>query len=121
MSIQDFDGKVALVTGASKGIGAGIAEALGQAGAKVAVACAHDRDGAERVSAKIQAAGGSATVVRYDLARTVDIEAMVAKTVATFGPIQILVIMLACSSIDPCRRSLMSTFTRYLTLTCSAY
>ncbi len=48
MSIQDFDGKVALVTGASKGIGAGIAEALGQAGAKVAVAYAHDRDGRAR-------------------------------------------------------------------------
>jgi 3-oxoacyl-[acyl-carrier protein] reductase len=91
MRIQDFEGKVALVTGASKGIGAGIATALGQAGAKVAVAYAHDRDGAERVSAEIQAAGGSATIVQCDLGRTVDIEAMVAKTVSTFGPIQILV------------------------------
>ena len=91
MSIHEFEGKVALVTGASKGIGAGIARALGQAGAKVAVAYAHDRDGAERVSAEIQAAGGSAIAVQGDLARTADIEAMVAKIVATFGPLQILI------------------------------
>jgi 3-oxoacyl-[acyl-carrier protein] reductase len=91
MSIHEFEGKVALVTGASKGIGAGIARALGQAGAKVAVAYAHDRDGAERVSAEIQAAGGSAIAVQGDLAHTADIEAMVAKIVATFGPLQILI------------------------------
>jgi NAD(P)-dependent dehydrogenase (short-subunit alcohol dehydrogenase family) len=48
MNNQEFQGKVALVTGASKGIGADIARVLGQAGAKVAVAYAHDRDAAER-------------------------------------------------------------------------
>jgi 3-oxoacyl-[acyl-carrier protein] reductase len=91
MSNQEFAGRFALVTGASKGIGAGIAKVLGQAGAKVAVAYAHDRESAERVSAEIQAASGSAMAVQCDLNRTEDIEAMVAKTVATFGPIQILV------------------------------
>jgi 3-oxoacyl-[acyl-carrier protein] reductase len=91
MRIQDLEGKVALVTGASKGIGAGIAVALGQAGAKVAVAYARDRAGAERVGAQIEAAGGRATVVQCDLGQAVDIEAMVAKTVSAFGRIQILV------------------------------
>jgi 3-oxoacyl-[acyl-carrier protein] reductase len=91
MSNHEIEGRVALVTGASKGIGADIARALGHAGAKVAVAYAHDRDSAERVTAEIKAAGGSATSVQCDLRRTADIEAMVAKTVATFGPIQILV------------------------------
>jgi 3-oxoacyl-[acyl-carrier protein] reductase len=88
---KEFAGKVALVTGASKGIGAGIAKAFGQAGAHVAVAYARDRDGAERVAAEIEAAGGRAMTVQCNLAQTADIEAMVAKTVMTFGPVQILV------------------------------
>ena len=79
-------GKVALVTGASKGIGAGIATAFGVAGAKVAVGYARDQEGAERVAAEIKAAGGQAITVQADLAKTADIEAMVAKAVATFGP-----------------------------------
>jgi 3-oxoacyl-[acyl-carrier protein] reductase len=88
---QEFAGKVVLVTGASKGIGAGIARAFGQAGASVAVGYGRDREGAERVAAEIEAAGGRALPVRCDLAKAADIEAMVAKTVAAFGAIQILV------------------------------
>lgn len=88
---QELAGKVAVVTGASKGIGAGIAKALGEAGARVAVAYARDRAGAERVAAEIEAAGGRAVTVRCDLAKTAEIEAMIAETVAAFGPIQILV------------------------------
>lgn len=88
---QEFAGKVALVTGASKGIGAGIAKAFGAAGAHVALAYGRDRDGAERAAAEIEAAGGRAVTLPCDLARTADIEAAVEKTVAAFGPIQILV------------------------------
>jgi 3-oxoacyl-[acyl-carrier protein] reductase len=79
------------VTGASKGIGAGIATAFGQAGAKVAVGFGSDHEGAERVAAQINAAGGRAIPVQGNLAKTQDIESMVAKTVSAFGPIDILV------------------------------
>ncbi len=88
---SEFAGRVALVTGASKGIGRGIATAFGQAGAHVAVGYARDRDAAERVAAEIEAAGGRALTLRCDLAQTADIEAMVATTVAALGPIQVLV------------------------------
>jgi 3-oxoacyl-[acyl-carrier protein] reductase len=88
---NELAGRVALVTGASKGIGAGVATAFGHAGANVAVGYARDHEGAERVAAEIGAAGGRAITVQCDLARTADIEAMVAKTVAAFGPIDTLV------------------------------
>ena len=65
------------MTGASKGIGAGVAKALGQAGAHVAVAYAHDEAGAGRVVAEIEAAGGRGLAVRGDLTQVSDIEAMV--------------------------------------------
>ena len=58
-----LDGKVALVTGASKGIGAGVALSLAKEGAAVAVNYASDREGADRVVEKIKAAGGKAIEV----------------------------------------------------------
>ena len=88
---SELAGKVVLITGASKGIGAGIATEFGAAGASVAVGYVRDRDGAERVAREIKAAGGQAIAVQGDLAKTADIEAMVAKAVAAFGPIDVLV------------------------------
>jgi 3-oxoacyl-[acyl-carrier protein] reductase len=88
---QTFAGRVVLVTGASKGIGAGIAKAFGEAGAHVALAYARDRAGAQRVAHEIEAAGGRAMTVQCDLAQTDDIEAMIAKTTTAYGPIQVLV------------------------------
>jgi 3-oxoacyl-[acyl-carrier protein] reductase len=76
---NELAGRVALVAGASKGIGAGVATAFGHAGANLAVGYARDHEGAERVAAEIGAAGGRAITVQCDLARTADIEAMVAK------------------------------------------
>ena len=66
---QSLRGQTALVTGASSGIGAGIALALGAAGAAVVVNYAGNAAGAERVAAEIQAAGGSARVVRADVSQ----------------------------------------------------
>lgn len=83
--------KVVLITGASKGIGAGIATAFGAAGAKVAVGFGRDNKCAERVADEIKAAGGQAITVQCDLAKPTDIEAMIAEVTKTYGPIDILV------------------------------
>ena len=66
---RSLNGKVALVTGAAKGIGAGIAKAMAAAGASVVVNFASDRPGAERVVADIKAAGGNLRDARRQFAR----------------------------------------------------
>ena len=73
-----LSGKVALVTGASKGIGAAIAESIGAAGAVVAVNYASDKTGAERVVEKIKQAGGKAFAVQGSVAKSTDVERMFA-------------------------------------------
>jgi 3-oxoacyl-[acyl-carrier protein] reductase len=79
------------VTGASKGIGAGIAIEFGAPGANVAVGYARDSEGAERVVREIEAAGGHAIAVQADLSNAADVDAMVTKVVAAFGPLDVLV------------------------------
>src|SRR5260370_8039782 len=65
--------KVAIVTGASKGIGAGIATALGAAGARVAVNYSSDREGAQRVAQAITNNGGEAIAVGADVSKPADV------------------------------------------------
>ena len=84
-------GKVAVVTGASKGIGAGIARALGAEGASVVVNYASDKKGAERAAADIKAAGGQAIVVQGDVSKTADVRHLFAETAKAFGKLDVLV------------------------------
>jgi 3-oxoacyl-[acyl-carrier protein] reductase len=84
-------GKVAVVTGASKGIGAGIARSLGEAGAAVVVNYSSDRAGAERVVADIVKREGKAIAVQADVSKPADIARLFAETRRAFGALDILV------------------------------
>ena len=86
-----LSGKVAVVTGASKGIGAAIAEKLGWEGAKVVVNYARDKAGAQKVVEKIRQSGGEAISVQADVSRVEDIKKMFAETARSFGDVDILV------------------------------
>jgi 3-oxoacyl-[acyl-carrier protein] reductase len=89
--MSKLQGKVAVVTGASKGIGAGIAKGLAAEGAAVVVNYASSRDGAARVVADIVGAGGRAVAVQGDVAKAADVARLFAETKAAFGPADILV------------------------------
>jgi 3-oxoacyl-[acyl-carrier protein] reductase len=89
--MSDLTGKVAVVTGASKGIGAGIAKELAAAGASVVVNYATARDDAERVVASIQQRGGKAIAVQGDVAKEADVKRLFVETKAAFGPVDVLV------------------------------
>ena len=84
-------GKVAVVTGASKGIGAAIAKHLAAEGAAVVVNYSSSKDGAERVVGDITGSGGRAVAVKANLAKKADIDHLFAETKKAFGQIDILV------------------------------
>ena len=87
----ELTGKVAIVTGASKGIGAGIAKALGLAGAAVVVNYASSKDGADRVVKEISQNGGKAIAVQGDVAKAGDVKRLFADAKKAFGSLDILV------------------------------
>lgn len=86
-----LDGRVALVTGASRGLGKGIATAFAAEGAKVAVNYLSSTAGAEDTVAKIRAAGGVAEAFRADVGDAAQVDAMVKAIGAKFGGVDILV------------------------------
>jgi 3-oxoacyl-[acyl-carrier protein] reductase len=89
--MSKLTGRVAIVTGASKGIGAQIARELAAAGAAVVVNYAGSRDGAESVVSEIKAAGGKALAVQADVAKIDAVQRLVGQTVKAFGAPDILV------------------------------
>src|SRR6478735_3759546 len=89
--MSKLTGKVAVVTGASKGIGAGIAKQFGAEGAAVVVNYASSSDGADRVVAEITAKGGKAIAVQGDVSKSADVKKLFEQTKAAFGAIDILV------------------------------
>jgi 3-oxoacyl-[acyl-carrier protein] reductase len=88
---KKLEGKVAVVTGASKGIGAEIARQLAAEGASVVVNYASSKEGADRVVGEITKKGGKAVAVQGDVAKQADIERLLADTKKTYGKLDILV------------------------------
>ncbi len=86
-----LNGKVAVVTGASKGIGAGIAKGLAAEGAAVVVNYASSRKDAQRVVAEIVQQGGKAIAVQGDVSRAADVKHLFAEAKRAFGTLDVLV------------------------------
>ena len=91
MSTNKLTGKVALVTGASKGIGASIAKTLAAEGAAVAVNYASSKSGADKVVAEITAGGGKAIAIQANVAKPADIKRLFAEVKKALGRLDVLV------------------------------
>ncbi|HEX5234576.1 MAG TPA: glucose 1-dehydrogenase [Silvibacterium sp.] len=89
--MSKLKGKVAVVTGASKGIGAGIAKALAAEGAAVVVNYASSKEGAEKVVSEIVSNGGNAIAVQGDVAKAGDVQRIFAEAKKAFGQLDVLV------------------------------
>jgi len=89
--MHDLKGKVAIVTGASKGIGAAIARQLAEAGAAVVVNYASSKVEADRIVGNILRTGGKAVAIQADVSKSADVKRLFAQTVATLGRPSILV------------------------------
>jgi len=84
-------GQIAIVTGGSSGIGAGVARALAAEGAKVVVNYASSKDKAEEVLAGIEGGGGEGIIVKADVSREEEVKAMFAETISRYGTVDILI------------------------------
>ena len=91
MSLRPLAGQRAVVTGANSGIGEGVAKALAEAGAKVAVNYVSAPEQAERVVQEIKAAGNQAMALRADVSQEAQVEAMFEQVIAQWGSVDIVV------------------------------
>ena len=108
----ELAGKVAVVTGASKGIGAAIARALGVAGAAVVVNYASSREGADRVVAEITGKGGRAVAVQGDVAKAADVRRLFEETQRAFGALDVLVNNAGVYQLEPIESVVEDAFHR---------
>src|SRR2546430_3720958 len=91
MAERHLDGQVAIVTGASRGIGRAIAERFASEGARVVANYVHGAPDADAVVGRIVERGGEAIAVRADVSRSAEVDALVAATVERFGRVDVLV------------------------------
>lgn len=108
----ELTGKVAIVTGASKGIGAAIAKGLGAAGAAVVVNYASSREGADRVVAEITGRGGRAVAVQGDVAKAADVRRLFEETQRAFGTLDVLVNNAGVYQLEPIESVVEDAFHR---------
>lgn len=99
--MSDLSGKVAVVTGASKGIGAATARALAAAGAAVVVNYASSKEGADQVVAGIKADGGRAIAVKGDVGKSAEVQALFDAAKKAFGKVDVLVNNAGIYRFDP--------------------
>ncbi len=88
---RKLDGQVAIITGASSGIGAGVAKALAAAGALVIVNYSSSPQKAEQVMAEIKAAGGEGMIIKADVSNETEVQEMFSMTIKKYGTVDILV------------------------------
>jgi 3-oxoacyl-[acyl-carrier protein] reductase len=110
--MSSLQGKVALVTGASRGIGRAIAERLGREGAKVAITYAGNREKAEAVVANVQSNGVQAIAIQSDTSRIEDTRSLFAQILDTFGQVDIVVNNVGVSVYKPTTDMTESDFDR---------
>src|SRR6516162_7681307 len=113
-SSKPLAGKIALVTGGSRSLGAAIARRLGSDGGTVAVTYSSSQDKAKEVVRDIEAAGGKALAIKADAASADAARAAVAKTVETFGGIDILVNNAGVLAIAPIEKFSLEDFDRMI-------
>jgi len=99
--MNNLTGKVALVTGASKGIGAGIAKGLAAEGAAVVVNYASSKEGADRVVSEITGKGGKAIAIQGDVSKVADVKRLFAEAKRAFGAPDVLVNNAGIFAFDP--------------------
>jgi 3-oxoacyl-[acyl-carrier protein] reductase len=110
--MSNLTGKVAVVTGASKGIGAAIAKTLAAEGASVVVNYASSKEGADKVVADISKAGGNALAVRGDVSKSADAQGIIDAAVKKFGRLDILVNNSGVYQFDPIEQVTEENFHR---------
>ena len=99
--MSELKGKVAIVTGASKGIGAGIAKGMAEAGAAVVVNYASSKEGADRVVSEITGKGGKAIAIQGDVSKVADVKRLFAEANRAFGAPDVLVNNAGIFAFDP--------------------
>jgi 3-oxoacyl-[acyl-carrier protein] reductase len=108
-------GKVAIVTGASKGIGAGIARLFAQSGASVVVNYSTSEEAAHALVSDIKSSGGKAVAIQADFSKTADIKRLFEESKRTFGTLDILVINAGVYAFGPLESATEQEFHRQFT------